>query len=311
MKIKHKVIKEFQYLSPDKKIFILGVGTILEEYNYRVKTDIIPIDKDIVDNNPQFFEVIDWKAELLSYMKTNKLPQPAQLGKKIIPFIEEMILSSIGQQTGVKLDESKIRELEEKETELFSQEQNIQREKVSLGTRDRIIKDKEDDLEARIKRLEKRENDFKSELSLFDKKEEELRERNRELIDKQLDLDDKLQDLNEKERNLDLTALKSSEQIDAKYTELQTKMDNDLKLLSNKEKELESKLKELSKRESEILKREEEISDKIKEIEEFDSIKNEFDLYKEEVFKLDQEIKEWEGRNMKMRRLNPPPSAIL
>ncbi len=311
MKIKHKVIKEFQYLSPDKKIFILGVGTILEEYNYRVKTDIIPIDKDIVDNNPQFFEVIDWKAELLSYMKTNKLPQPAQLGKKIIPFIEEMILSSIGQQTGVKLDESKIRELEEKETELFSQEQNIQREKVSLGTRDRIIKDKEDDLEARIKRLEKRENDFKSELSLFDKKEEELRERNRELIDKQLDLDDKLQDLNEKERNLDLTALKSSEQIDAKYTELQTKMDNDLKLLSNKEKELESKLKELSKRESEILKREEEISDKIKEIEEFDSIKNEFDLYKEEVFKLDQEIREWEGRNMKMRRLNPPPSAIL
>ena len=49
MKIKHKVIKEFQYLSPDKKIFILNVGTILEEYNYRVKTEIIPIDRDIID----------------------------------------------------------------------------------------------------------------------------------------------------------------------------------------------------------------------------------------------------------------------
>ena len=78
MKIKHKVIKEFQYLSPDKKIFILKVGTILEEYNYRVKTEIIPIDKDIIDNNPEFFEVIDWKAELLSYMRSEKMPQPAQ-----------------------------------------------------------------------------------------------------------------------------------------------------------------------------------------------------------------------------------------
>jgi hypothetical protein len=48
MKIKHKVIKEFQYLSPDKKIFILKIGTILEEYNYRVKTEIIPIDLSLI-----------------------------------------------------------------------------------------------------------------------------------------------------------------------------------------------------------------------------------------------------------------------
>ena len=46
-------------------------------------------------------------------------------------------------------------------------------------------------------------------------------------------------------------------------------------------------------------------------ISEFENIKNEFHSYKEEIFKLDREIKEWEGRNMKMRRLNPPPSAIL
>ena len=311
MKIKHKLLNDFQYISPDKKIFVLKSGTILEEYNYKVKNEIIPIDRDIIDNNPEYFEIVDWKFELMAFMKANKLPQPAQLGKKLIPFIEEMVLASVSQQTGVKIDESKIRELEEKETELFSQEQNIQREKVSLGTRERIIKDKEDDLEARLKRLEKKENDFKSELSQFEKREDELRERNRELIDKKLDLDDKLQDLNERERNLDLNALKSSEQIDSKYAELQSKMDSDLKDLSNKEKELELKLKELSKREEEIERKEEKISDKIKEIEEFDSIKKEFDLYKEEVFKLDREIKEWEGRNMKMRRLNPPPSAIL
>lgn len=73
MKIKHKVIKEFQYLSPEKKIFILKTGTILEEYNYKVKSEIIQIDKDIIDNNPEFFEIIDWKAELLTYIKTNKI----------------------------------------------------------------------------------------------------------------------------------------------------------------------------------------------------------------------------------------------
>ena len=95
MKIKHKVIKEFQYLSPDKKIFILTSGTILNEYVYKIKNESIPIDKEIIDNNPDFFEIVDWKFELLSYIKSNKLPQPSSLQKKLIPFIEEMILSSI------------------------------------------------------------------------------------------------------------------------------------------------------------------------------------------------------------------------
>ena len=113
MKIKHKVVKEFQYLSPDKKIFILKAGTILEEYNYKIKSDIIPIDKDIIDNNPEFFEIIDWKAELLTYIKANKLPTPAVLTKKLIPFIDEMVLSSIQQNTitGTVVDESVVKEL--------------------------------------------------------------------------------------------------------------------------------------------------------------------------------------------------------
>ena len=259
MKIKHKLLNDFQYISPDKKIFVLKSGTILEEYNYKVKSDIIPIDKDIVDNNPEFFEVVDWKAELMTFMKVNKLPQPAQLGKKLIPFIEEMVLSSVSQSTGVKLDEYKLKELEEKETELFKEDQNLQRVKSSLDTREKMVKDKEDDIEVRLKRLEKRESEYKIDLSSLDKKEEEIRERNRELIDLKLDLDDKLQDINERERNLDLNSLKSSQEIDEKYAELQNKIDNDLKSLSSKEKELEVKIKELSKRESDIEKREEEL----------------------------------------------------
>ena len=48
MKIKHKCIKEFQYLSPDKKIFILKLGTILNEYVYNVKGEDIKIDREVL-----------------------------------------------------------------------------------------------------------------------------------------------------------------------------------------------------------------------------------------------------------------------
>ena len=123
MKIKHKLLSDFQYISPDKKIFIIKAGTVLEAYNYKLKSDIIPIDKEIVDANPEIFNVVDWKAELLTYIKTNKLPTPAVLTKKLIPFIEEIVLSNTAQniqsvQTVAVVDETKVRELELKELEL-------------------------------------------------------------------------------------------------------------------------------------------------------------------------------------------------
>lgn len=246
MKIKHKVVKEFQYLSPDKKIFILKVGTVLEEYNYKVKTEVVPIDKDIIDNNPEFFEVIDWKAELLTYIKTNKLPTPAVLTKKLIPFIDEMVLSSIQQNvsTGNVVDESVVRELERKE--------------LDLNSRDKRIKEKEDEIEIRLKRVEKRETEYKEDLKSLDKKEDDIRERSKELIEKGLDLDDKMQDLNEKERNIDRNALESSKEIDEKYVKLQKKIDSDMK--------------ELSKREKEFFKREEESKQNDSLKEDIDSI---------------------------------------
>ena len=248
MKIKHKVVKEFQYLSPDKKIFILKAGTILEEYNYKIKSDIIPIDKDIIDNNPEF-EIIDWKAELLTYIKANKLPTPAVLTKKLIPFIDEMVLSSIQQNTitGTVVDESVVKELERKESD--------------LNSREKRIKEKEDEIDIRIKRVEKREGEYKEDLKSLDKKEDELREKSKELIEKNLDLDDKIQDINEKERNLDRASLESSKEIDEKYVKLQERIDKDLKSLSEREKELESNLKIFAEKEGRIEKLESELSD--------------------------------------------------
>jgi hypothetical protein len=297
MKIKHKVIKEFQYLSPDKKIFILKIGTILEEYNYRVKTEIIPIDKDIIDNNPEFFEVIDWKAELLSYMRTEKMPQPAQLGKKLIPFIEDMILSSMSQnapqQSGNYVDEYQIKELERKEKD--------------LNNRESRIRDKEDEIDIRIKRIEKREDDYKIELRGLDQKEDDLRSRSRGLTERELDLQDKVRELNEKERNFDRSILESAKDLDVKYAELQAKIDRDLREVSEKEKDLEILKKELKKREDSLHQRESELEDRLR-----DHLMNseDYKMYTAELKKLEKEIRDWEGLHWKLKRTTKPPSAI-
>jgi DNA repair exonuclease SbcCD ATPase subunit len=252
MKLKHKVIKEFQYLSPDKKIFILKVGTILEEYIYKVKTELIPIDKAIIDNNPEFFEVIDWKAELLTFMRSEKMPQPAQLGKKLIPFFEEMIMSSIQQQSGPSMDPSLMKEVERRESELNNIKRDLDRREIDLDSRERRIKDKEDEIDVRIKRVEKREDEYKLDIKGLEKKEDDLRSRTREFTEKELDLQDKTQELNEKERNLDRIALSSAKEIDSKYVELQSKIDSDLANLSKREKELEVEFKNLKELESKL-----------------------------------------------------------
>ena len=253
MKIKHKLLSDFQYISPDKKIFIIKTGTILEEYNYKLKSDIIPIDKEIVDANPDIFNIVDWKAELLTYIKTNKLPTPAVLTKKLIPFIEEIVLSNTSQIKSVPvIDESKIKELESKE--------------IDLNSRERRIKDQEDEIDIRLKRVDKREKELKNDLLSLENKEDEIREKSKEIIEKSLDFDDKLQELNERERNLDRTALKSSKEIDSKYKELQDKIDKDLKSLSDKEKELDNKSRSLSKKEIYFENEKNKIDDKYKDL---------------------------------------------
>jgi DNA repair exonuclease SbcCD ATPase subunit len=252
MKLKHKVIKEFQYLSPDKKIFILKVGTILEEYIYKVKTELIPIDKAIIDNNPEFFEVIDWKAELLTFMRSEKMPQPAQLGKKLIPFFEEMIMSSIQQQSGSSMDPSLMKDVERRESELNNIKRELDRREIDLDSRDRRIKDKEDEIDVRIKRVEKREDEYKLDVKGLEKKEDDLRSRTRSITEKELDIQDKTQELNEKERNIDRIALSSAKEIDSKYVELQSKIDSDLANLSKREKELETGFKNLKELETQL-----------------------------------------------------------
>ncbi len=248
MKIKHKLLSDYQYVSPDKKIFLIKSGTIVEEYCYKLKGELIPLDKDIIDINPEIFELIDWKAELMSFMKANKMPQPAQLGKKLIPFFEEMVLSSIQQNTPTS--DVSTRDIEKRENEIYSLKREIERRELDVESRERRLKDKEDDLEIRQKRVEKREGDYKEDLKTIQKKEDDLRSRNKELTNKDLDIQDRLNELNEKERNLDRNVLSSAKEFDAKYAELQAKIDEDLASLTKREKNLEiesKRIKDLEK----------------------------------------------------------------
>lgn len=243
MKAKHKLISEFQYVSPDKKIFILKSGTILEEYNYKVKNEVIPIDRDIVDNNPEFFEVVDWKAELLSYMRSNKMPQPAQLGKKLIPFIEEMILSSVGESVATNVDSVKEKQLEEKDTILFKKEKEIEKKMAEVNS----IKEQADELMAKA---ERREKETKTEYNLISKKSEKLDQKTKELTDKSEKLDIREAELKEEANKIDLHILSTTEKKDAKYNEMKKKIEEDMLILSKREKELDEKESKLFKEES-------------------------------------------------------------
>ncbi len=294
MKIKHKLLSDYQYVSPDKKIFLIKSGTIIEEYFYKLKSESIALDKEIVDLNPQIFEIVDWKAELLSYMKAQKFPTPSQFHKKIVPFVEDMVLSSIQQNSGPvsTIDEGKVKELEWKE--------------IDLNNREKRIKDKEEEIDIRLKRVEKREDDHKQDLKNLDKKEDDLRSKSRDLTEKQLDLEDKIQDFNEKERNFDRSILQSSVELDTKYSELQSKIDKDLKEVTEKEKDLDLLSKELKRKEDRLNQLESDIDDKIRN---FEIQKEEWNPYIEEIKKLDSEIKSWEGLHWKFKRMRKPPSC--
>jgi hypothetical protein len=257
MKLKHKVIKEFQFLTPDKKILILKVNSVLEEYVYTQKDEKILIDKDIVDNNPEFFLEVDWKAELVSYLKTNKIPQPAVLSKKLFPFMEEFINSNY--ETLPVLDINKSKELENKE--------------FDLERREKRISDREEELEIRINRIEKRESEYKEDIKSLDKKETDLKQKIIEVTNKELELQELSQDINERERNIESEILNNSKDMDVKYEELQKKIEEDLKKVTEKENELEKKTRELklledevNKDNSDILEYNKYITDKLEEI---------------------------------------------
>lgn len=294
MKLKHKLIKEFQYLGDDKKIIVLKVGTILEEYIYKLKSELIPIDKDIVDSNPDFFEIVEWRAELLSYLKSNKIPQPAILSKKLYPFMEEFILNN-------ETSSSKI------ESTIVVNEDLLSKRELDIQRREKRVIENEDDNTEKLKRIQNREDIYKENIKQLDEKENDLLLRISKITERELNLEDTLREINERERNLENEILNSSQDIEGKYKELKEKIDTDLLALDKKEAELSKKEKELSNLEILLNQKESDISDEIRD---FEIRLQETKEWEAELHKLSEEINNWESLHWKFQRNTKPPSCI-
>jgi|694.fasta_scaffold61579_2 hypothetical protein len=94
MSTKHKVLQDFQFIQADKKIIILKAKTLLIDFTYQSKTDKVIIPEDIIANNPEYFQFIDWRMDFLSELKSLKVPQPTIVSKKLIPFVENLLQDS-------------------------------------------------------------------------------------------------------------------------------------------------------------------------------------------------------------------------
>jgi len=211
MTIKHKVIQDFQLMLIDKTIFVLKSGSIIEDYKFKSKNELIEVDQDIINANPQYFQIVDWKAELISYMRQNKFPTPSVLGKKLTPFIEEMFIISSEKPANNDLEKeyrSKLKALGERESLLEKEYRSKLRE----------ISEKESDYEIKIQKFEKRGTTLEEEYEQLSNKEADVRRKIKELREKEESLKDTEFEIINKEKNLE----RKEEDLNIREKEIQS-----------------------------------------------------------------------------------------
>ena len=220
MAIKHKVLKDFQLLTDDKKIIILKAKTIIEDYKFKNKSETVSVPVDIIKNNPDYFSFIDWKEELQSYLKVNKIPQPAVITKKLVPFIETMMNQG----------NSTIKEVIVEKEVIIEKPMVVSDDTLSieLETKIKKIKLKEDQLdkeieEANTKELEATNREKKAQEleKTYTEKLKEIEDKEKYLNSKEIELNEKELRLSEKESNLSSYANMS--QINQKIDEYAAK----------------------------------------------------------------------------------------
>ena len=91
--MKYKVIKEFSLLD-NNKIILLKANTIINDFTIMVDSSIINITSDIINKNPEYFELVNWENELLIFLKKNKIPKPAIMVKQLKPWVEETFIDT-------------------------------------------------------------------------------------------------------------------------------------------------------------------------------------------------------------------------
>lgn len=201
MSIKHKVLKDFQLVTEDKKIIVLKAKTVLEGYTYTSKNESVLVEKDIIDNNPDFFQVVDWKEELTAYLRQNKIAQPAVLSKKLVPFIQDMFVIP---QTKVEIKEVTKEVTKEVPVEIIKEVkievikevpvEVIKEVPVEVIKEVKVSKDdprKQIELDARISKNEMLEKHLQNKINSMNQREIELEEKERDYEVKKKIVDDK------------------------------------------------------------------------------------------------------------------------
>jgi len=216
MTVKYKVLKDFQLITEDKKIIVLKAKTIIENFTFKNKNETVKVPTEVIKNNEDFFTLFDWKEELQSFLRTNKIPQPAVITKKIVPFIESLMED---QETIVKevvVEKEVIKEVVVEKPTIVEKKVVVEKPKIV---------EKEVFVEKTIKD-DTLQIEFESRLKKFELKEQQLE---KEILDnnkKELDLSNLEKKLNEIQKNLET---KTSE------------IENREQLVISKENELESR----------------------------------------------------------------------
>lgn len=272
MKMKHKIIKDFSYISTDKKITLLKSGTMIEDFMYRTKTESILLDRDVVNSNPDYFQMIDWKQDLLAHMKQNKIPQPAVIAKKLFPYLEEMLVMGIAAQNNISDSEKEYRdkinelekEIKDRRRELDQKEKDIEtvltQKEVELekGYRGKLMEltNKESDLQHKILEIQRNSGDntatqleihnLKNQLQIRELEIQKAAET--KLTEAQIELEknyrEKLLAVLEKESALDIK--------NSRLNQRQEEYDKSIQRLEEKEQAMREKQEELSRKAEEL-----------------------------------------------------------
>ena len=209
MTIKHKVLKDFQLITDDKKILILKAKTIIEDYKFKNKSETVSVPVDIIKNNPDYFSFIDWKEELQSYLKVNKIPQPAVITKKLVPFIETMMKDTGSTTKEIIVEKEVIKEVIIEKPKVVEKIVSDDSLSIELETKLKKIQLKESQLDKEIEEANTKELDATTrekkahELEkTYTEKLKEIEDKEKYLNSKEIELTEKESFLNDKENNL-------------------------------------------------------------------------------------------------------------
>jgi len=97
--MRYRVVKDFQYTNEKFQITILPTDQVLNKedngiYSFKIKGKEYAIPAEIVLKNPTFFKPIDWREDLLAYMKQNKRSTAPAVHKVVVEFMDTYVLNN-------------------------------------------------------------------------------------------------------------------------------------------------------------------------------------------------------------------------